>query len=57
MRFVAAKTVEQEAVLMLHKSRDLMVRDRTMLINALRGHLAEYGIITGRCDSITQSPS
>lgn len=32
---------------MLHKSRDLMVRQRTMLISALRGHLAEYGIVTG----------
>ncbi len=47
MRFVAVKTVEQQAVLMLHKSRDLMVRQRTMLINALRGHLAEYSIVTG----------
>jgi transposase len=32
---------------MLRKSRNLMVRQRTMLINALRGHLAEYGIVTG----------
>ncbi len=47
MRFVAVKSVEQQAVLMLHKSRDLMVRQRTMLINALRGHLAEYGFVTG----------
>ena len=47
MRFVAVKSVEQQAVLMLHKSRDLMVRQRTMLINALRGHLAEYGNVTG----------
>ena len=46
MRFVAVKTVEQQAVLMLHKNRNLMVRQRTMLINALRGHLAEYGIVT-----------
>lgn len=46
MRFVAVKTVEQQAVLVLHKSRGLMVRQRTMLINALRGHLAEYGIVT-----------
>ena len=43
MRFVAVKSVEQQAVLI----RDLMVRQRTMLINALRGHLAEYGIVTG----------
>ena len=47
MRFVAVKSVEQQGVLMLHKSRDLMVRQRTMLINALRGHLAEYGIVAG----------
>jgi transposase len=33
---------------MLHKSRDLMVRQRTILINVLRGQLAEYGIVTGR---------
>ncbi|MEP2724923.1 IS110 family transposase [Roseibium sp.] len=46
MRCVAVKTIEQQAVLMLHKSRDLLVRQRTMLINALRGHLAEYGIVT-----------
>ena len=34
MRFVAVKTVDQQAVLMLHKVRDLLVRQRTMLINA-----------------------
>ncbi len=47
VRFVVVKTVEQQAVLMLHKSRDLMVRQRTTLINALRGHLAKYGVVTG----------
>jgi hypothetical protein len=36
---------EQQAALMLHRTRDLLVRQRTMLVNALRGHLAEYGII------------
>ena len=45
MRFVAVKSPEQQAVLMLHRTRDLLVRQRTMLVNALRGHLAEYGII------------
>ena len=48
MRFVAVKTVDQQAVLMLHKTRDLLVRQRTMLINALRGHLAEYGIVAAK---------
>jgi transposase len=45
MRFVAIKTPEQQAALMLHRTRDLLVRQRTMLVNALRGHLAEYGVI------------
>ena len=48
MRFVAVKTVDQQSVLMLHKVRELLVRQRTMLINALRGHLAEFGIVTPR---------
>ncbi len=48
MRFVAVKTIDQQAVLMLHKVRDLLVRQRTMLINALRGHLAEFGIVAAR---------
>jgi transposase len=48
MRFVAVKSVDQQSVLMLHKVRDLLVRQRTMLINALRGHLAEFGIVTAR---------
>ena len=48
MRFVAVKSVDQQAVLMLHKTRDLFVRQRTALINALRSHLAEYGIVTSK---------
>jgi transposase len=48
MRFVAPKTAEQQATLMLHKTRDLLVRQRTMLTNALRAHLAEYGIISAQ---------
>ena len=48
MRFVAVKTVEQQGVLMLHKVRDLLVRQRVMLTNALRGHLSEFGIIAAQ---------
>jgi len=48
MRFVAIKTVDQQGALMLHKTRDLLVRQRTMLINGLRGHLAEFGIIAAK---------
>ena len=45
MRFVPVKTAEQQSVLMLHRTRDLLVRQRTMLVNALRGHMAELGVI------------
>lgn len=47
MRFVEIKTVEQQSVLMLHRTRHLFVRQRTTLINALRAHLAEFGIVAG----------
>src|SRR5436190_1432508 len=45
MRFVAVKTVEQQAAVLLHRGRERLVRQRTMLVNALRAHLAEFGII------------
>lgn len=45
VRLVAAKSIDQQSVLMLHKSRDLLITQRTMLINALRAHLAEFGIV------------
>ncbi len=45
MRFVAVKSAEQQAALMLLKVRDLLVKQRTMLINAIRGHAAEFGLI------------
>jgi transposase len=47
MRFVPIKTPEQQSVLMLHRTRHLFVRQRTTLINAIRAHLAEFGIIAG----------
>lgn len=45
MRFVPVKTAEQQSVLVLHRARDLLVGQRTALANALRGHMAEFGII------------
>jgi transposase len=48
MRFVPVKTAEQQAVLIMHRARDLLVRQRTMLVNALRGHLAEFGLVGAR---------
>ena len=47
MRFVPIKTCEQQSVLMLHRTRQLFVRQRTTLINAIRAHLAEFGIVAG----------
>src|ERR1700689_2614576 len=48
MRFVAIKTKEQQTALMLHRTRQLLVRQRTMLSNALRGHLAELGVVSAK---------
>jgi transposase len=45
MRFVPVKDAEQQSVLMLHRTRSLLIRQRTMLVNALRAHMAEFGII------------
>src|SRR6202162_428822 len=45
MRFVPVKTAEQQSALMMHRARDLLIRQRTMLVNALRGYLAEFGLI------------
>ena len=45
MRFVPVKTVEQQSVMMLHRTRLLLMRQRTRLANAIRGHMAEYGIV------------
>lgn len=45
MRFVPVKTSEQQSALMMHRIRDLLIRQRTMLVNALRGHLAEFGLV------------
>jgi transposase len=48
MRFVPTKSEQQQAGLMLHRSRQLLVRQRTMLSNAIRGHMAELGIISAK---------
>ena len=48
MRFVPPKSAERQAVLMLLKSRDLLVKQRTMLINAIRGHAAEFGVVAAK---------
>src|SRR6266702_4858033 len=48
MRFVATKSEAQQSGLMLHRSRQLLVCQRTMLSNAIRGHMAELGIISAK---------
>jgi transposase len=48
MRFVPLKTMEAQEVGVLHRTRDLMVKNRTMLVNALRSHLAEFGFIAAK---------
>jgi transposase len=45
MRFVAVKTEEKQASAVIFRTRDLLVGQRTQIINALRGHLGEYGLI------------
>src|SRR6476646_978529 len=45
MRFVATKTPEQQSCLMLHRTRHLLIRQQTAVINAIRAHLAEFGVV------------
>src|SRR6266581_9451003 len=48
MRFVPVKTVEQQAALAMLGVRDMLVKQRTMLINAIRGHAAEFGVTVAK---------
>jgi transposase len=45
MRFVEIKTVEQQSCMVLHRTRHLFIRQQTSVINAIRAHLAEFGIV------------
>jgi len=51
MRFVQVKSAEQQGQLMQHRTRDLLMRQRTQSINALRAHLAELGIVAAKGDN------
>src|SRR4051794_36027907 len=53
MRFVPTKTPEQQSCLMLHRTRHLFIRQQTAVINSIRAHLAEFGIVApvGRKES------
>jgi transposase len=48
MRFVAPKSEQAQAAALVFRARDLLVRQRTQIINALRGHLAEFGLIVAK---------
>ena len=48
MRFVAVKGEEQQAAAVVFRARDLLVRQRTQIINAIRGHLAEFGMVVAK---------
>jgi transposase len=45
MRFIATKTPEQQSCLTLHRTRHLLIRQQTSVINAIRAHLAEFGVV------------
>lgn len=57
MRFVPVKTEEQQGMLVIHRVREMLMRQRGQLINALRGHLAEFGVVapqgTSRISDLT----
>jgi transposase len=48
MRFVPIKSTNQQAVILLHRTRDLLIRQRSSLISAIRAHFAEFGITVGQ---------
>jgi transposase len=48
MRFVSPKSGQAQAATLMFRARDLLVRQRTQVINALRGHLAEFGIVVAQ---------
>jgi len=48
MRFTPIKSGEQQSVLVLHRARELLVRQKTMLLNALRGHCGEFGLVVAQ---------
>jgi len=48
MRFVPVKSVERQAALLDHKTRDFLVRQRTQLVNTIRAHLSEFGIVVAK---------
>lgn len=48
MRLVPVKTEKQQAFLVLHRSRDLLMRQRTMILNEIRAHFAQFGVVAAQ---------
>ena len=48
MRFVPVKSADRQAALLDHKARDFLVRQRTQIVNAIRAHLGEFGIVVAK---------
>lgn len=50
MRFVSVNSADQQSIMVLHRTRSILVRQRTQLSNAIRGHMSEFGVVapTGR---------
>ena len=55
MRFVATKTREQQSCLTLHCTRHLFIRQQTSVINAIRAHMAEFGIVARSDATVSKS--
>jgi transposase len=55
MRFVTVKSEEKQASAVVFRTRDLLVRQRIQTINALRGHLAEYGWLCAKARRMSAS--
>ena len=55
MRFVSVRTAENQGELMLHGARELLIKQRTMLVNAIRGHAAEFGVTGAKGLSLTET--
>jgi transposase len=51
MRFVPVKNEQQQSLLMLHRIRDRLIAERTGTINAIRGHMAEFGMVAAQRDA------
>ena len=55
MRFVATKTPEQQSCLTLHRTRHLFIRQQTAVINVIRAHLTEFGIVAPSAAKVSRS--